>query len=212
MPGKRGDMFQRLFSSEAEFASSFAAMTHRGVEAAALLRNVLSDPTTRPASLPAIKALIAESGATADELRERAAKTMMTPIDREDVSLLVLRLEGVLSAIERTSWMTEALHIDTADAAAIKLADTLASAAAALEAAVSHLTDATGVAADARVVHRLEEDGDTCYGDAMSALFEGDRTALETLRWKELYGNLEEALDTCAHAVDLVEAVALKRL
>jgi uncharacterized protein Yka (UPF0111/DUF47 family) len=205
-------MFQRLFSSEAEFASSFAAMTHRGVEAAALLRDVLGDPTKRPASLTAIKRLMAESGATADELRERAAKTYLTPIDREDVGLLVSRLEGVLSAIERTSWMTEALHIDTPDAAAIKLADTLASSAEALEAAVSHLPDAPRVTAEARVVQQLEEDGDTCYDDAMSALFESERTALEALRWKELYGNLEEALDTCAHAADVVEAVALKRL
>lgn len=205
-------MFQRLFSSEAEFANSFAAMTHRGVEAAALLRDVLGDPTKRPTSLTAIKRLMAESGATADELRERAAKTFLTPIDREDVGLLVSRLEGVLSAIERTSWMTEALHIDRPDAAAVKLADTLASSTRALEAALSHLTDATRVADNARVVQQLEEEGDTCYDDAMSALFASDRTALETFRWKELYGNLVEALDTCAHAADLVEAVALKRL
>lgn len=205
-------MFQRLFSSEAEFASSFAAMTHRGVEAAGLLRDVLSDPTKRPANLAAIKGLMAESGATADELRERAAKTFMTPIDREDVGLLVLRLEGVLSAIKRTSWMTEALHIDTPDAAAIKLADTLTSSAEALEAAVAHLPDPSRVTVDTHVVQQLEEDGDECYDDAMSTLFGSDQTAVDVLRWKELYANLEEAIDTCEHAADFVEAVALKRL
>jgi len=205
-------MFQRLFSSEAEFASRFAAMTHGGVAAAVLLRDALRDPTTRPGNLAAIKTLMARSETAADELRARAAKTFLTPIDREDVGLLVSRLEGVLAAIERTSSMTEALQIDRPDAAAIKLAETLVNSAGALEAAVSHLTDATRVTAEANVVHQLEDEGDTCYDEAMSALLEDERPALEALRWKELYGNLEEALDLCSHAADLVEAVALKRL
>lgn len=205
-------MFQRLFSSEAEFARSFGAITHRGAEVAVLLRDVLSDPTKRPANLAAIKVLVADTGVTADELRVRAAKTFLTPIDREDVGLLVSWLEKVLSAIERTAWMTEALHIGRADAAAIQLADTLASSTEALEAAVSHLPDPARVTAEGGVVQRLEEDGDAVYGEAMTALFDADLVPFEALRWKELYGNLEEALDTCAHAADVVEAVSLKRL
>ena len=205
-------MFQGLYSSEAEFASSFATMTHGGVAAAVLLRDALRDPATRSANLAAIKARMTQSETAADGLRERAAKTFLTPIDREDVGLLVSRLEGVLSAIERTSWMTEALHIDELDAAAIKLADTLVNSTGALEAAVSHLMDPTRVSAEASVVHQLEDDGDTCYDEAMSALLEDERPVLETLRWKELYGSLEETLDLCSHAADLVEAVALKRL
>lgn len=86
-------MFQRLFSSEAEFARRFGALTQRGVEAAALLRDALSDPTKRADNLAAINVLVAETGTTADELRVRAAKTFLTPIDREDVGLLVSLLE-----------------------------------------------------------------------------------------------------------------------
>jgi uncharacterized protein len=64
----------------------------------------------------------------------------------------------------------------------------------------------------AREVKRLEQEGDARYGAAMSALFDGDRDPLDVLRWKELYGQLEEALDDCAHTAGTVEALSLKRL
>lgn len=205
-------MFEGLFSSEAEFARGFAGIAHRGAAAASLLREALKDKTKRSANLAAIKVLVEESSETAYELHVRVAKTFLTPIDREDVGLLVSRLEGVLASVERTGWMTQALHIDREDAAATRLADTLAQSAQALEAAVSYLPDATRVTAAAREVKRLEEEGDAVFGEAMSALFASDPDALEALRWKEIYGSLEEALDTCAHAAGTVEGISLKRL
>ena len=205
-------MFEGLFSSEAQFTRGFTAIAHHGAAAASLLRDALSDRSKRTASITAIKHLVRESGATAHDLRVRVARTLVTPLDREDLGLLVSRLEGVLRSVERSAGMTQALHIDRDDAAAIRLADTLTRATEALEAAVSHLPDAARVTAEALEVKRLEEEGDAIFGEAMSALFGGNPDALEALRWKEIYGALEDTLDTCAHAAGMVEGLSLKRL
>lgn len=61
-------------------------------------------------------------------------------------------------------------------------------------------------------MQQLEEEGDALYTRTMTDLFEDDPAPLEALRWKELYNNLEEALDTCARTADMIEAVSLKRI
>jgi len=96
-------MFEGLFSSEAQFTRGFTAIAHHGAAAASLLRDALRDRSKRTASLTAIKHLVKESGATAHDLRVRVARTLVTPLDREDIGLLVSRLEGVLRSVERSA-------------------------------------------------------------------------------------------------------------
>ena len=205
-------MLEGLFSSEGQFRRGFADIAHSASDAAVLLRDALNKPAKRPENIEAIRALVEETAATAHALQVRAFRTFLTPIDREDVVVLVARLEAVLTTVERSAWMTQAMHLDGANQAADRLAATLARSTEELEAAVRHLPDATRVTANTREVKRLEEEGDAVFGEAMSALFAGAPDPLEALRWKEMYGNLEEALDTCAHAAGTVEGLSLKRL
>src|SRR3989454_6423645 len=41
----------------------------------------------------------------------------------------------------------------------------------------------------------LEEEGDAIYQEALGRMFETERDALEVIKWKEIYDNLETTLD-----------------
>ena len=205
-------MLEGLFSSAGQFARDLTDIAHRTTVAAGLLVEILNDPSRRQAHIASIRALTKETDATTHAIQVRVATTAVTPIDREDLGLLAARLERVSAMVERAAWMTDAFQIDASNPAAAQLAQKIAAAAAELEAAVTSFKDAPRLTKAAREVKRLEEEGDSLYGDAMSALFEGGHDPLDVFRWKELYGQLEEALDDCAHAAGTVEALSLKRL
>ena len=61
-----------------------------------------------------------------------------------------------------------------------------------------------------REVKLLEEEGDAMYSQAVGALFEGTPTALDVIKWKDIYDNIEHAIDECEDVLNVLESVSLK--
>ena len=59
-------------------------------------------------------------------------------------------------------------------------------------------------------IHRLENVGDTILKAALQGLFDGNTTALEVMKFKDLYQTVEEGLDTCERIANVFEAIVLK--
>jgi uncharacterized protein Yka (UPF0111/DUF47 family) len=66
------------------------------------------------------------------------------------------------------------------------------------------------VARIGRAIKKLEEQGDALYSDAVAALFKGTPDALDVIKWKELYDNVEHALDECEDVLNVLESVSIK--
>jgi uncharacterized protein Yka (UPF0111/DUF47 family) len=62
----------------------------------------------------------------------------------------------------------------------------------------------------ARQVKELEEKADAIYSKAIQALFAGQPDALEVIKWKEIYDNLEHAVDECEDVANVLESISLK--
>jgi uncharacterized protein Yka (UPF0111/DUF47 family) len=76
--------------------------------------------------------------------------------------------------------------------------------------AAASLKDPHEVTRIGREVKLLEEAADAIYSKAVGALFEGTPNALDVIKWKELYDNLEHAIDECEDVLNVLESVALK--
>ena len=57
---------------------------------------------------------------------------------------------------------------------------------------------------------QLEEEGDAIYHEALGQLFEKERDALEIIKWKEIYDNLEMTLDQSEDVANVLESITLK--
>src|SRR2546430_11649018 len=57
---------------------------------------------------------------------------------------------------------------------------------------------------------QLEEEGDAIYHEALGQLFEKERDALEVIKWKEIYDNLEMTLDQGEDVANVLESITLK--
>ena len=56
----------------------------------------------------------------------------------------------------------------------------------------------------------LEDEGDRLYRNGVGALFRSGADPLMVIRWKDLYEGLEEAVDACENAADVLEAIVVK--
>jgi uncharacterized protein Yka (UPF0111/DUF47 family) len=59
-------------------------------------------------------------------------------------------------------------------------------------------------------VKRMEEEGDLLYHEWLGRLFDGQPDPLEVIKWKELYDNLEDTLDTIEDAANVLESISIK--
>ena len=72
------------------------------------------------------------------------------------------------------------------------------------------MKDGRTVNAKARELKKLEEEGDAIYHDAMGTLFSQTDRPITVIKWKELYDNIEDALDQCEDVANVLQSIALK--
>ena len=59
-------------------------------------------------------------------------------------------------------------------------------------------------------IRKYEHEGDTIYRNAIAELFETNTNAVEIIKLKDVYENLESSIDRCQDTADIVEDIALK--
>jgi uncharacterized protein len=59
-------------------------------------------------------------------------------------------------------------------------------------------------------VHRLENEGDRIVRHAIAELFTNGRDPIDVIKWKDVYGLLEEAIDSCEDAANVIERIVVK--
>jgi uncharacterized protein len=59
-------------------------------------------------------------------------------------------------------------------------------------------------------LRELEDEGDRLNRDAIAELFATADDPLVVIRWKDIHEQLEEAVDACENAADVLEAILVK--
>ena len=59
-------------------------------------------------------------------------------------------------------------------------------------------------------LNRLENEADAISREVVADLFSGKHEFLDVLRWKEIYGRLENAADQCEDVANTIESIVIK--
>src|SRR5437762_2482816 len=59
-------------------------------------------------------------------------------------------------------------------------------------------------------LRELEDEGDRLEREAIADLFRSGHDPLTIIRWKDIHEQLEEAVDACENAADVLEAILVK--
>ena len=148
--------------------------------------------------------------------RETLAKlnsTFVTPIDREDIQALAGLLNKINKKISQAFMNFNAYKIDKATDELIQQSRVILKATTELTRTVSLLKKLhkTKEITDSRnTMKEIESIGDDVLYRATSELFSGKYDAITVIKLRDIYKDLERALDRCYFVSDTVLSIALK--
>jgi len=200
-----------LLPREPYFFEAFVSMTREVQRGAALLVDLFA---SNPPDLELV-AKIHEVENACDtithDILQRLNQTFVTPIDREDVYALAKVLDDVMDAIDDSSARVPMHRVVNARSGAPELAGVIFRQTAQLVLAVAHLPKMDEVVPTAiREIKRLEQQADRLHKQAVGDLFDGERDAIEVIKWKEILDFLEDAADRAEEAGHILESIYVK--
>jgi len=137
-------------------------------------------------------------------------KSFITPIDREDIYDLVSTTDEVLDNIEAAVDMVLLYRVGEITPQAKRQAEVIAKATPLLRECMDNLEKPKDMDARIIAINSLENDGDRIHRDAMASLFDGGMSCTDIIKWKDIYENLEAAIDECEHVANVIESIVLK--
>jgi hypothetical protein len=201
----------RLLPRNEEFFDLFTEVANRNKEAAQHLSNLFeAAPDRRTPYVEAIKRLEHEADQVTHEVVNRLDRTFITPLDREDIHQLASDLDDVMDAMDGCARRAQIFRLGTAPQGVRRLVEVIQRMVAVLAEAVGRLKKGDDVMRYCVEAKQLEEEGDSIYHEALGQLFEKERDAIELIKWKEIYDNLEGTLDQAEDVANVVESITIK--
>jgi hypothetical protein len=137
-------------------------------------------------------------------------KTFVTPFDRDDIHRLASVIDDVCDYIDETADNLGSYGVSEVPAGARRQTDVILRATINLDEAIQRLEGFKDSSRQLNELRKLEDEGDTVLRDAMGELFRSGADPLMVIRWKDIHEGLEEAVDACENAADVLEAILVK--
>jgi hypothetical protein len=148
------------------------------------------------------------------EIIARVHRSFVTPIDREDITLLAHSLDDVMDFIEAAGRTAHLYHIAQPTERARELARIVGKMAVKLNEVVPrlrHRDQFPWILKQCVEINSLENEADDVHHAALAELFEVCRTdACDVIKWREIYEHLENATDRGEDVANVLEGVVLK--
>lgn len=197
----------RISSSSRHFYEAFSALASRVRDAAGLLERIITEPGHSPEMLEQLAALDQQASELRVNVIAQIDDVVVTPLPREDVHHVASLLGDTVHLLNGAAQRTQNLHLAGTQPGAAQLAAVLVRAAECIETTVSSFRQRDYPTARCEDMGRLKDEGTAIWASAVEALFQGDPDAMEVLRWKEVYDQLQNALEQCGaldHALDSI--------
>jgi len=200
-----------LIPKEEQYFALFRQMSSYIYDAASSLADMLESQRGEYAShLTHIKSVENACDELIHSIVTKLNSSFITPFDREDIYLLSGALDDVVDLIDDAARALVMYNVGEATQHARRFGGVIQRMAVQLHEVVSQLERPAGIGSRLVEIHRLENEGDDLYHEAISELFGGSPDPLYVLKWKEIYEKLESAVDRCESVANIIESVIIK--
>jgi predicted phosphate transport protein (TIGR00153 family) len=200
----------RLTPQKREFFELFTQASANAREIARLLVELLEDWPESRGKLREIREAEHEGDRLTHEVINLLNKTFVTPLDRDDIHRLASVIDDICDHIDEAADDIDAYEVTDVPARAREQADVIFRAASRLHEAVELLEGFGDSDRQLFALRQLEDEGDRLSREAVADLFRSQHDPLTIIRWKDIHEQLEEAVDACENAADVLEAILVK--
>ena len=199
-----------LVPQKREFFVLYGRASRNAVEIARLLVRLLDEFPGTDGLLRDIKELEHEGDRLTRELVDLLNHTFVTPFDRDDMYQLSSALDDICDHIDEAAGNIAGYGVKEIRPAAKEQAQVILRATEKLREAVERIDGFKNADRQLHELRDLEDEGDRLNREAVSQLFNNETDPIAIIRWKDIHEQLEEAVDACENAADVLEAILVK--
>jgi predicted phosphate transport protein (TIGR00153 family) len=199
-----------LVPKDRVFFDLFAEGGQNTLRTAKLLRDMLEKwPDDEGLALDILKAE-QEGDRITHDIIQRLNTTFVTPIDREDIHTLATQMDDIVDYMEEVADFMGLYSIEAPMDQAQALAGVLVKCCEQLHGLLQNLRGFKDLDHYWIEIHRLENDGDRIYRDAVASLFADRIDPMVVIRWRDIFLRLERAIDATETSASIVEGIVIK--
>jgi len=198
--------------TETKFYDYFEKASQNLLEGARLLQKLMDNFENVEDVVAQITEIEHRGDFIVHEVTNLLPRTLITPIDSDDIQRLVCSVDDALDAIQAATIQMSVYQITEVKKPACRQAHLIVESAQQLDAAIRQLHNKKKydeVQACIVEINTLENNGDRVLQEAVSDLVEHRDDLFEFIRWKEIYELLEATLDRIEDAGDVIQKVMI---
>jgi uncharacterized protein len=131
-------------------------------------------------------------------------------LDSAEVYALATQLDDIIDDIEEAADFMGLFAIEAPMEQAHVLSNVLAQSCEQVSGLLNDLRGFSDLERYWVEIHRLENEGDRVWREALASLFSNGIDPMVVIRWKDIFGLLERAIDSTETAAHKIEAIAVK--
>jgi predicted phosphate transport protein (TIGR00153 family) len=196
--------------AEVKFYDYFERASSNLLEGARLLQTLLDDYQNVEEMVGQITEIEHRGDFIVHEVTDLLPRTLITPIDADDIQRLVSSVDDALDAVYSVAQRLLIYQITDIRKPAKRLAHLIVESAQELDAAIKGLRDKrqfNQVRERIVQINTLENNGDRVLYDGLTALVSHREDIFDFIRWKEIYELLEATTDRIEDAGDVIQRV-----
>jgi len=199
-----------LFPAEVKFFDYFEDASANLVDGAVALQDIFDAFECVEKKVALIDELEHRGDLIVHEVMHLLPKTLITPIDANDIHRLVSALDDALDAVHGVAQRLLIYRVTEVTEPACRLAHLITEGARELDAAVRAMHDKRqyeDIRAHIVQINTLENTGDRVLEESLTKLVAARGDILQFIIWKEICEMLEDATDRIEDAGDVIEEV-----
>lgn len=203
----------RMIPKEEKFFDLFDELVNKIEEGGELFLDMVEHYEYSEPKIVKLKELENEADVITHKTYEKMHKTFLTPIDREDISALVNKMDSILDMIEASAARMSLYKVKVPAKEIIeqaKILDKSIKKVKHIVHAMRNMKNAKMIIDSCVEINTLENEGDIVMRMTMTRLFEQEKDPIELIKWKEIFERIEEAIDVCEDVANIVEGIVLK--
>jgi uncharacterized protein len=200
----------KLTPRDSAFYDMFTEAGRNVAETVDVLSGLLDPNANREAIAKTLREREHAGDAVTHRIMRQLNTSFVTPFDREDIYALISALDDVLDFIEEVADTFVLYRIEAPTATAVDQAAIVVKQVELIHDALIHLQGFKGLDTYWIEIHRLENEGDRIVRAAIAELFVDEKDPINLVRWKDIYGLLEETIDKAEDVANIIERITIK--
>ncbi len=206
-------MLRALIPQEFDFFTCFERVAEKAVGAAKLLQKMTenygdADPLARE-----IESVEHCCDDITHEALDRLNKVFITPLDREDIHTIIIRMDDVVDLIHASSSRMAFLAIEKPTTHSVNMAKQIVRGCEKMAEAVHGLRSTKNynqVTQDCIAIHEVENAADDILHYALAELFTTVKDPITVIKWKDIYESMENVTDRLEAVANALHGVIVK--